>query len=213
MALPTFVLDQLSRPQGRLAPLTAAFLNGVNARTILAGVSALDIEPGQRVVEVGFGGGLSLPLLLRAVGPSGQVFGFETSDEMLVRARRRFFVPRLRGRLRVDKAWIEALPLGESCFDAALSINTIMFWTDVEVGMRELARVLRPGGRLVLGVPEPAQAMAMGFAERGFRVVVPERLGEQLPRYGFELLSLRTTPDGTSLAVARRVDDGYGDEL
>jgi arsenite methyltransferase len=209
--LPAFVLDQLSRPRGPLAPLTALVLNGVNARTIMAAISALELRPGQRVVEVGFGGGLSLPLLLRKVGARGQVFALEASAEMLARVRRLFIIPRLQGRLQLEHARIEKLPLGDSMFDAAMSLNTIMFWTDVDDGMRELARVLAPGARLVLGIPDPEQLQREGFAARGFRIVVPERLGARLPDYGFELLELRVTADNTTLVVARRNDDGDDD--
>jgi arsenite methyltransferase len=204
VALPGFVLDQLSRPRGLLAPVTGLLLNCINASTILTGVSALGLERGQRVLEVGFGGGLSLPLLLRAIGAGGQVFATETSTAMLGRARRRFIVQRLQGRLRLEQAVIESLPLGDASFDAALSLNTIMFWTDLEQGMSELARVLAPGGRLVLGVPDPDHLRAAGFAARGYRLVVPERLGLRLPDYGFELVETRHSGDGTALLVGRR---------
>jgi ubiquinone/menaquinone biosynthesis C-methylase UbiE len=205
--LPSFVLDQLSRPRGRLASVTALVLNGINLRTILAGIAALELQPGQRVAEIGFGGGLSLPLLLRAVGARGQVFAIEVSQDMLARARRRYIVPRLQGRLRLEQARVEQLPLGDEMFDAVLSLNTIMFWTDVDVGMRELSRVLVPGGRLVLGIPEPAMLGNSGFASKGFRVVYPERLAERLPRYGFEHVATREVGDGTLLLIARRDDD------
>jgi arsenite methyltransferase len=208
-----FMLDQLSRPRGVFAPAMAMLLNGVNARTILAGVSALELRPGMRVVEIGFGGALSLPLLLRGVKESGQVFALETSDELLARARRRFIVPRLQGRLRIEKAWIESLPLGDAAFDAALSLNTIPFWLDVDEAMRELARVLAPGGRLVLGIADPQELGRLGFAARGYRIVVPERLGERLERYGFEQLEIRRTGSGTALLVARRLDESTADGL
>ena len=211
--LPTFVLEQLSQPRGKLAPLTAALLNTVNARTIVAGVSALELQPGQRAADVGFGGGLSIPLLLRAVGPTGQLFAIETSEEMLARARRRFIVPRMRGRLRIERAVVESLPLGDDCFDAAMSLNTIMFWTDVAKGLRELARILMPGGRLVLGLPDPEHVRSVGLAAQGHRVVVPERLSERLHLYGFEPLELRQTPDGTTLLVATRINELSDDGL
>ena len=204
--LPPFLLDQLSRPHGPLAPLMALLLNGLNARTIIAGISALELRPGHRVLEVGFGGGLSLPLLLRAVGDHGQVFAIEASEEMLGRVRRRLIVPRLQGRLRLERARVELLPLGDGAFDAALSLNTIMFWTDLDDGMRELARVLAPGGRLVLGLPEPAHLREAGFDVRGFRIVVPERLVDRMPRYGFEHVELRTV-GSDHLVIARRSHD------
>ncbi len=207
------MLDQLSRPSGRLAPVTALLLNGVNARAILAAVAALELRPGQRVVEVGFGGGLSLPLMLRAVGERGQVFATETSKEMLTRARRRFIIQRLQGRLRVEHAFVESLPLGDGAFDAAMSLNTVPFWTDVDEGMRELARVLAVDGRLVLGIPDPQEIRRAGFAERGYRIVVPERLGERFDRYGLELLEIRRTGNGAALLVGRRIDDEAEDGL
>lgn len=205
--LQDIVLEQLSRPRGALAPVTALVLNSLNARTILAGVSALELRAGQRVVEVGFGGGLSLPLLMRGVGARGHVFALETSDEMLARARRRFIIARLQGRLRVEKAWIESLPLGDASFEAALSINTISFWVDVDAAMRELARVLVPEGRLVLGVADPEGLERHGFAARGHRIVVPEQLSACLPRWGFEALEIRRTADKTALVIAHRIDD------
>lgn len=212
MALPNFVLDQLSQPRGALAPITATVLNAVNARTILAGISALEVQPGQRALELGFGGGLSLPLLLRALGPTGQLYALESSPPMLTRARRRFILQRLRGRLRVEQAEVEKLPLGDASFDCVLCLNRIPFWTDVDAGLHELARVLVPGGRLVLGIPAPERVRELGLATRGFRVVVPERLGEQLCRYGLELLELRQTPDDNTLLVAARSEDAGCDD-
>ncbi|KIG11739.1 SAM-dependent methyltransferase DSY4148 [Enhygromyxa salina] len=199
--LPPFLIDQLSRPKGKFAPITALLLNGVNARTILGGISALDLRPGHRAVDVGFGGGLSIPLLLRAVTKQGHVFALETSDEMLARAKRRFIVPRLQGRLRVEKAYVESLPLGDASYDAVMSLNTIPFWTDVDDGMRELARVLVPGGRLVLGIADPDELTRAGFAAHGHRIVEPEKLGELLPRYGLEMLEIRRTAHETALLV------------
>lgn len=202
MALPAFVLDQLGHPHGRLATLTGLVLNRANAKAIREAVVLLDPRPGQRLVEVGFGGGYSLPLLLRAVGPEGHVFGLELSDELLARARRRFIVPRMRGRLRLDHAPVEQLPLADASMTGALSMHTIFFWTDLERGLDELARVLEPGARLVLGLAEPDHLRKAGFAAHGHRVVVPEQLAEMLPAHGFERVEVRPAGGSDSILVS-----------
>jgi arsenite methyltransferase len=191
MALPAFVLDQLGHPHGRLATLTGFVLNRANGKAIREAVVMLAPRPGQRLVEVGFGGGYSLSLLLRAVAPEGHVFGLELSDELLARARRRFIVARMRGRLHLDHAPVEQLPLADASMDAALSMHTIFFWTDLERGLDELARVLKPGARLVLGLAEPDHLREAGFAAHGHRVIVPEQLATMLPAHGFEQIEIR----------------------
>ena len=57
-------------------------------------IAALHLQPGQRVLDVGCGTGLSLPLLRSAVGAGGQVYGFDQSPEMLSQARARVSRPR-----------------------------------------------------------------------------------------------------------------------
>ncbi len=205
MALPGFILDQLGNPHGWLAALTGMVLNHANAEPIRAAIEWLALQPGQRVVEVGFGGGYSLSLLVRAVGAEGQVFALELSPELLARARRRFIVPRMQGRLRIDRAPVEQLPLADASFDAALSMHTIFFWTDVDRGLDELARVLKPGGRLVLGLADPTMLAQAGFADHGHRVVVPERLAEHMPAHGFESIEIRRAGRDSVLVCATRV--------
>jgi SAM-dependent methyltransferase len=202
MALPAFVLDQLGHPHGRLAALTGFVLNRANAKAIREAVVMLDPRAGQRIVEVGFGGGYSLSLLLRAVGAEGHVSAFELSDELLARARRRFIVARMRGRLNLDHAAIEQLPLADASMDAALSMHTIFFWTDLERGLDELARVLRPAARLVLGLAEPDHLRDAGFAEHGHRVIVPEQLAAMLPGHGFESVEIRPARGSDSILVS-----------
>ncbi len=206
MPLPAFVLDQLGFPHGRLASLTGWFLNRVNRAAIHDAVALLELQPGQRVLEVGFGGGASLRLLLDAVGPTGEVFGTELSPELLTEARRRLIIPRLRGHLRLERAIVEKLPLPNASFDAVLSLHTIFFWLDVDRGFRELARVLVPGGRLVLGIGRPQELIELGFAQHGHRVVIPERLAAKLPEYGFDRVEIRESAgkQGSVLVLARK---------
>ena len=204
MALPDFVLDQLARPSGILGPLAAGVLDRLRAATVAEAVAALEVTPGDRVLDLGFRGGASLVPLLRAVGPDGQVFALEDAPQMLLWARRRHVLARLRGRLRLERAKVEQLPLGDGSFERVLALHTLAFWTDVDAAFGELARVLADGGRLVLGVPDPALLRRLGFAERGYRVAAPERVAARLPRDGFAVLEQRPVAGETTLLIAER---------
>lgn len=89
------------------------------------------------------------------------VHGIEMSETMLAQAKRRFSDPILSGRLQLNSGRMESLPLDDSALDAIISTNTIYFVADLAAALRELARVLRPGGKLVLGVGDPHQMAKM----------------------------------------------------
>ncbi|WP_246229064.1 class I SAM-dependent methyltransferase [Mycolicibacterium psychrotolerans] len=95
------------------------------------------------------------------------VHGVEMSETMLTEAKRRFSDPIARGRLRLYSGRMESLPLEDSALDAIISTNTIYFVPDLAAAMSELVRVLRPGGRLVLGVGDPGRMSRMPFTRQG----------------------------------------------
>src|SRR5687768_4120467 len=137
MGLPRRVTDvvmgQLGRPHGVLAPVIAAGLNGVNRRINRAAVEALAIAPAERVLDVGFGGGVGLALVLRT--SAGRVMGIDISSEMVERARVRLAGAVAAGRLELMQAGVDAIPAGAGDFDAVYTVNTIYFWPDVAAGL------------------------------------------------------------------------------
>ena len=199
MKLPGWFVEQLGRPHGPLAPLFARILDAANRSLNLHMVGALDLEPGQRVLEVGFGGGFALRLM-RHHEPKAVLFGAEVSPEMVARVRRA-----LGDAVSVVEASVEALPYEDDAFDAVISANTIYFWPDVGRGLGELRRVLRTGGRLVLGVNPVERLRAQGFDARGLHVLEPLALKEALEAAGFVKVRVRRMPDegeGTLLVCA-----------
>lgn len=195
------ILDQLSRPRGWLAPLFARLLNRQNRR--LNGQAVAVLAPGadERVLEVGFGGGVGLALL-RQRQPELRLTGVEISTAMLARARRRFRSDEAAGLLTLVAAGVDALPFEDACFDAVISVNTIYFWPDLRAGLSEIQRVLRPRGRLILGVEAPAQLEPLGFVERGFATPSYDDVATALGRGGFRYIRMLEDP-GHRMAVIR----------
>ena len=127
----------------------------------------------------------------------------------MVRLARRRFAAELRaGRLALEEASVEHLPFPDAHFDAACTANCVYFWPDLDAGLRELARVLRPGGALVLAVNAPEVLIDAGFAAQGLNTLSPEDLATRMRGAGFTDARPRRMPDpgrhGTSLVLGRR---------
>jgi len=155
------------------------------------------VRPGERVLDACCGTG-DLALAARAAG--GEVLGLDFSEAMLVRARRK----------APDLEWVRgdllALPFPDASFDAATIGFGIRNVEDLEAGLRELARVLRPGGRLgCLEITRP-RGVLRPFFRLWFDGLVP-LAGKVLPggeAYAYLPASVRRFPGPGDLAGAMR---------
>lgn len=107
---------------------------------------AAQIMPGDQVLDVACGTGVLACAALDRVGPRGLVIGLDPNTDMLSVARRKG----TRVEWREGKA--ESLPFPDASFDAAISQFGLMFFDDPPTALREMMRVLRPGGRLAVAV-------------------------------------------------------------
>ncbi|MFJ9366893.1 class I SAM-dependent methyltransferase [Nocardia sp. NPDC101769] len=164
------IAGQLGNPHGWAGPVVAAVLNRGNRYLIEAAVDAAQVRRGQTVADIGFGGGAGLGLLLERAGANGTVHGIEISRDMLSRAGYRYRRFLEAGRLRLEPGSLTELPLSTASVDAAITVNTVYFLAELERACAELRRVLRPGGRVVVGVGEPEAMARMPFARYGIRL-------------------------------------------
>jgi ubiquinone/menaquinone biosynthesis C-methylase UbiE len=144
----------------------------------------VDVRPGERVLEVGFGGGDLLASLLNS--PAQEIVGIDISDEMVKRARRRFRRDLADGRLRLLTASAEALPRREGGFDKVCSVNTIYFWKRPAAVLSELARVTRAGGRLLLAFQTPESVRRWPGHVHGFHAYGADEIAGLMEAAGFD---------------------------
>jgi SAM-dependent methyltransferase len=114
-----------------------------------APIGFLDLKPGEHVLDLGSGAGVDVFLAARKVGASGRAIGVDMTQEMLGRARRN---AQKHGFVNVEfrEGRLEALPVADASIDAVTSNCVINLVPDKAAVFREIARVLKPGGRLVI---------------------------------------------------------------
>ena len=114
-------------------------------------VSLLDVQPTDRVLEIGFGPGLAIAELSRRVGPSGHVYGIDHSDVVLRQATKRNAASIQAGRVTLTLGSVEHLPSAlAGPFDVILAVNSLGFWPVPEERLADLRRRLTPGGRIAI---------------------------------------------------------------
>jgi arsenite methyltransferase len=179
------VAGQLGRPHGLVGRGVAVLLNRGNRPAVAAAVDATGAMAGNTVADIGFGGGLGLDLLLRRVGQQGTVHGVEIAEGMLTRARARFTAQIAAGQLMLVSGSLTALPLEDKSLDAAITVNTVYFVSDLDAVCTELARVLRPGARAVLGLGDPEAMARLPFTAYGFKLRPIDQVIAALGAAGF----------------------------
>ncbi len=130
-------------------------------------VAVAELREGERVLDLGSGGGIDVLLSARRVGPTGRVFGLDMTDEMLALAQRN---KQEAGVENVEflKGVIEDVPLPQASIDVVISNCVINLASNKQSVFGEIARVLRPGGRLgIADIVADDSLTAEQRAERG----------------------------------------------
>lgn len=125
-----------------------------------------ELQPGETVLDLGSGGGIDVLLSARRVGPSGRAIGVDMTDEMIELARRNAADAGVTN-VEFRKGTIEALPLDDSSVDVVISNCVINLAADKGAVLAEIARVLRPGGRM--GISDVVADDSLSPSERALR--------------------------------------------
>ncbi|MEU7898726.1 class I SAM-dependent methyltransferase [Nonomuraea sp. NPDC049152] len=149
-------------------------------------VLLLDVQPTDRVLEIGFGPGVAIAEFAgRAT--RGHVFGIDHSQAMVRQAARRNAAAVRAHRVHLTHASVEQLPSFGDPLDAILAVNSVGFWPDPVERLRELRRLLRPAGRIAL----VSQPRCPG-ATRDTTARAAQELQDMLTQAGFTHLRVET---------------------
>lgn len=175
-------------------------------------IAIADLNPGDRVLDLGSGGGVDVLLSARRVGPQGYAYGVDMTDEMLHLARRNAAAAGVTN-VEFRKGTIEEVPLPDASVDVVISNCVVNLSTDKRAVLAEAFRVLRPGGRVgISDVVADDGLSARDRLERGSwtgcvaGALSFEEYRDHLVRVGFEGVSVTAThavADGMYSAVVR----------
>ena len=144
------------RPLARLLGYREEWLDGLPETSIasFAGTgnpfSVGELRAGERVVDLGSGAGTDSVIAARMVGPGGRVVGVDMTPATLQKARGSATEARLQN-VKFREGYGEALPVPDGWADAVISNGVLNLMPDKIAALAEMARVLRPGGRLQVG--------------------------------------------------------------
>src|SRR6266576_3272332 len=161
--------------------------------------AALDARPGDRILDVGCGPGFYVTELLEAVGREGSVVGVDTSADMLAVAAKRAAG---HGNVEFHEADATSLPVPDASFERAVCVQVLEYVRDVPTALREMHRVLRPGGRVLVrdvdwatvswnAIDRPlARRVLAAWDKHLTHPSVPQTLAARLRSAGFEDLRM-----------------------
>jgi ubiquinone/menaquinone biosynthesis C-methylase UbiE len=113
------------------------------------GLQQISVGKGDTILDVGCGGGVTVRKLA-AVAAEGKVYGVDHSEQSVAAARRTNRQGIAEGRVEIRQASVSGLPFPDDFFDLVTAVETHYFWPDLAADVREVLRVLKPGGTLII---------------------------------------------------------------
>jgi SAM-dependent methyltransferase len=195
----TFIARQGRQPSGLLGQVVGRIMAHETHAANLVALEALDLAPGDRVLEVGFGHGRTLAAAARIV-TEGYLAGVDPSDVMLQIARRANARALRTGRMELKPGVSERLPYADGAFNKAYAVHTIYFWPTPEHDLSEIHRVMAPGGRLVIGFrPGEDEGFKRDFPAEIYHIRSIGEVERAISAAGFSRVETLSRPTGHGL--------------
>src|SRR5580693_3501406 len=192
--------NQCQKPTGWLGRWILRNMNSRHSKVTDWGLSQASIGKQEIVLDVGCGGGRTVSKLA-AIAPQGEVYGIDHSQESVAMAMRMNKQWIDIARVEVREASVSRLPFSDGAFDIVTAVETHFWWPALPTDLREVLRVLRPSGRLIIiaEVYKGAEAFTSKAAERysektGMALLSSEEHRELLTDAGYSDVQVITEP-------------------
>ena len=188
------LVENAVKPEGFWGKLMIRSMNKGHSDLTDWALCHIDIKSGDYVLDAGCGGGKTVSKLANMVG-SGKVYGIDYSDLCIKKAEKLNHKNVLCGKVKLSQASVSSLPFEDSKFDFVTAVETYYFWPDKLNDLKEISRVIKPGGKLLLvfemlkdeNEPEKWKKVEERL---GIEAVSREGIYEMLDRAGY--LNIRT---------------------
>jgi ubiquinone/menaquinone biosynthesis C-methylase UbiE len=190
-----YIASQFGLPTGLIGRVIGRGMARHNEREARWTVDLLAIEPDSRVLEIGFGPGVAIQY---AAGRAtrGHVSGVDSSEAMLKMARKRNATGLANGSIDLTTGDVRSLPFADDSFDRAFSIHCIYFWREPLACLRQIRRVLRPGGVVAITIRPVHQWHGRKPPADVFHLYRGDEVAKLLSESGFRQPHVEPYPQG-----------------
>lgn len=142
-------LNQCMKPNGELGKIVADDMNKSHFELTGWGLEKININPQDTILDIGCGGGRTVNRLA-AIAKEGKVFGIDYSMDCVKWSKNYNEELIKNGRVEINHASVEKIPFEDNKFDVISAVETIYFWPDLIQNLKEVKRVLKSSGKLVI---------------------------------------------------------------
>ena len=199
------LVENAAKPNGFWGKVMIKSMNKNHSALTDWGLEHIQITMGSKVLDVGCGGGQTVSKLCNKVG-NGKVCGIDYSELCVKKSRKLNSKNILCEKAIIKQAPVSALPFEDNCFDVVTAVETFYFWPDKQNDLKEVLRVLKTGGKLLM-IFEMLKSDADPFKwERveemlGIKAVTENEIAQLLTNCGY--VNVKTyTQNGTSWLCA-----------
>ncbi len=199
---------QLRKPGGSLGIEVGRMMNNGNKLMNLTTIDQLEIQPNDKILEIGMGNGFFVKYVLEKA-EAVQYIGCDYSDEMIAEAFNCNIDFIKRGQVQFTRASINKLPYKNEHFNKVFTVNTIYFWDQVETALSEVKRVLKSHGQLIISLRPKSVMDRLPVTSYGFTTFSMDDCIALLNRNGFEITNVIEREDSDIELLGKKFQNAF----